>query len=74
MIGNSIPPPKKWCIAILTLTKKKAHYNPDAIHKMAHYNLDVGQEKAHYNVDAGQNVPQNLEENCNFLAILKVKV
>ena len=53
--------------------QKTAHYNPDASQKMAHYNVDAGQKVAHYNVDAGQKTAQNLEENCNSQAILKVK-
>ena len=62
-------PAEKWRITMLT----PAHYNPDASQKMAHYNVDAGQKVAHYNVDAGQKTAQNLEENCNSQAILKVK-
>ena len=53
--------------------QKTAHYNPDPTQEMAHYNVDAGQKVAHYNVDAGQKTVQNLKENCNSQAILKVK-
>ena len=53
--------------------QKVAHYNADPGQKTAHYNPDATQEMAHYNVDAGQKTVQNLEENCNSQAILKVK-
>ena len=53
--------------------KKTAHYNPDTTQKMVNYNSDAVQKVAHYNVDACQKTRQNLEENCNSQAILKVK-
>ena len=52
-------------------------FNPSLISIMgiflvAHYNVDAGQKVAHYNVDAGQKTAQNLEDNCNSQATLKV--
>ena len=51
--------------------QKLAHYNPAAIQKKAHYNVDATQKVAH--VVVGQKLAQDLEENCKYLANIKVK-
>ena len=62
--------------------KKMEHYNVDPGQNLGHYNPAAIQKKAHCNVDATQKVghvvtnqklAQDLEENCKYPAIIKVK-
>ena len=70
-----LPENYKYILVFAPPFGRRPQYNVpfDAGQKTAHYNPDASQKMAHYNVDAGQKTAQNLEENCNSQAILKVK-